>query len=70
MELPVSTSARLLLRIQAEFEECSALSVTVEEGARFRGLDCETCARVLRALTESGFLRRTADGRYRMRPGV
>jgi hypothetical protein len=70
MRVPGSASNRLLQRIRAEFEECLGISITVEEGARFWGLDCETCARVLGALADSGFLRRTADGRYLMRPGV
>ena len=68
--VPGSTSARLILRIRAEFEECLGISVTVEEGARFWGLDRETCAQVLAALVASGFLCRTADGRYRKRPSV
>jgi hypothetical protein len=60
----------LLLQIQGEYEECPGLSVTIEEGARFWGLDLETCARVLATLAARGFLRRTTNGRYEPRPAV
>ena len=61
---------KLSQRICEEFDEAPGLQVTVAEGARFWALDAETCAMVLSALHNAGFLVRTEDGRYQRAPGI
>ena len=46
----------LTQRIRDEFDEAPGLQITVEEGVRFWAMDAETCARVLAALHNEGFL--------------
>jgi len=60
----------LIQRIREEFDEAPGLQITVEEGVRFWALDAETCAEVLVALHETGFLIRTQDGRYHRAPAI
>ena len=60
----------LTQRIREEFGEAPGLQITVEEGVRFWALDAETCAMVLSALHNAGFLVRTQDGRYQRSPGT
>ena len=60
----------LTQRIREEFGEAPGLRITVEEGVRFWTLDAETCAIVLSALHNAGFLVRTQDGRYQRAPGT
>ena len=60
----------LTQRIREEFGEAPGLQITVEEGVRFWALDAETCAMVLSALHNAGFLVRTQDGRYQRAPGT
>jgi hypothetical protein len=55
-------ATRLVQRIREEFEEAPGLQITMEEGARFWGLDAETCDYVLTQLFEMGFLAKTDDG--------
>jgi hypothetical protein len=57
----------LARRIRREFDEVPGLDITVKEGARFWTLDEATCAEVLHALRDGGFLTRTTAGRYRRR---
>ena len=57
-------------RIRDEFDEAPGLQITVEEGVRFWAMDAETCAMVLSALHNEGFLVRTQDGRYHRAPGT
>jgi Fic family protein len=47
-----------------EFEEAPGLSLTLNEAARFWGLDRVTCERLLTELLLIGFLRRGSDQRY------
>lgn len=60
----------LTQRIRDEFDEAPGLQITVEEGVRFWAIDAETCAMVLSALHNGGFLVRTQDGRYRRAPAT
>jgi hypothetical protein len=60
----------LTQRVREEFDEAPGLRITVEEGVRFWTLDAETCALVLSALHNAGFLVRTQDGRYQRAPGT
>jgi hypothetical protein len=55
----------LIQRVRAEFEEGPGLELTIDQGARFLGLDLDTCARVLEALHRGGFLVLTRERRYR-----
>jgi hypothetical protein len=64
------TTSRLVQRVQAEFEEAPGLAITVERGVRFWALDAATCERVLTNLRETGFLVKSADGRFRRTPSV
>lgn len=61
---PAALIAKLVQRIREEFEEAPGLQLTVAEGARFWALDLDTCAAVLDSLRRSGFLDRSAVGRY------
>jgi hypothetical protein len=54
----------LLKRIRSEYLEMPGLCLTDAQASRLWGLDGPTCQRVLCALLEGGFLRRTADGRF------
>lgn len=58
--------AKLIQRIREEFEESPGLRLTVDEGARFWGLDARTCEQVLGHLFAVGFLSRGSDQRYRV----
>jgi DNA-binding IclR family transcriptional regulator len=55
---------KLVQRIQEEFEEAPGLRLTINEAARFWGLDGATCERLLTELLLIGFLRKGADQRY------
>jgi hypothetical protein len=55
---------KLTQRIREEFEEFPGLRVTVSEGARFWGLDEQTCEQVLAYLFSVRFLTRSGDQRY------
>ena len=57
-------------RIRDEFDEAPGLQITIEQGVRFWAMDTETCAMVLSALHNEGFLVRTQDGRYRRAVGI
>ena len=54
----------LTQRIREEFDEAPGLQITVEQGVRFWAVDAETCAKVLSALHQAGFLVRTRDSCY------
>ena len=64
-----SALTKLTQRIREEFEEAPGLRLTIREGARFWGLDEETCEQVLLRLCAAGFLSRGADERYRLVSG-
>ena len=55
---------QLTQRIREEFEEAPGLRLTVDEGARFWGLDLHTCEQVLSHLFTVGFLTMGRDRRY------
>ena len=59
------TLLKLTQRIREEFEESPGLRVTIDEGARFWGLDEHICEQVLSELLADGFLARGSDHRYR-----
>jgi predicted transcriptional regulator of viral defense system len=60
---------KLVQRIREEFEEAPGLRLTIREGARFWGLDEQTCEQVLSRLCASGVLWRGTDERYRLASG-
>jgi hypothetical protein len=69
--LPMSAKPRKALsdvidRIRCEFVEMRGFSPTVEQAARLFQVSRDECIRVLNALVDEGFLRQTADGRYRL----
>ena len=64
MSAVVDALMKLVQRIREEFEETPGLRVTIEEGARFWGLDRATCEQVLTHLFAAGFLSRGTDQRY------
>jgi hypothetical protein len=53
-------------RIRCEFVEMRGFSPTVDQAARLFQVSREECMLVLRKLVDEGFLRYTADGRYRL----
>ena len=55
----------LLQRILAEFAEMPGLSLTLEQAARFLGLDRARCAVLLTELVARRLLTLTRDGQYR-----
>ena len=55
-------------RIRCEFVEMRGFSPTVDQAARLFQVSREECVRVLKILVDEGFLRQTADGRYRLPP--
>jgi hypothetical protein len=59
------TLLKLTQRIREEFQASPGLRVTVDEGARFWGLDQHTCALVLSELVAEGFLARGRDQSFR-----
>lgn len=63
---PPTTAAlhEQLQRIEGEYHELPALSVTARQAERLWGLDSTTCAYVLMTLIQRGLLRRTASGTY------
>jgi predicted transcriptional regulator of viral defense system len=55
-------------RIRCEFVEMRGFSPTVDQAARLFQVSRDECVRVLKRLVDEGFLRQTADGRYRLPP--
>jgi len=58
--------ADVIDRVRGEFVEMRGFSPTVEQAARLFDLPRDECGRILGGLVQEGFLRRTADGRYRL----
>ena len=58
--LPGTTAAR----IRAEYLESPGLRLTAPQARRFLGLDDRTCADVMGALVDTGFLRVTGGGAF------
>jgi len=50
--------------VRAEYLEVPGLDLTSDQAQRLWGLDRAACDRLLAALVESRFLRRTRDNRY------
>lgn len=59
-------STDVINRIRGEFAEMRGFSPTLAQAARLFDLPADECHRVLSNLEREGFLRRTADGRYRL----
>ena len=61
---------KLIQRIREEFEESPGLRVTIDEGARFWGLDAEVCELVLSEGAEgkTRFERRVTGGGFQGAP--
>jgi hypothetical protein len=59
-------ASNIVDRVRGEFVEMRGFSPTVQQAARLFSLSTEECGRVLSRLVEEGFLRCTADGRYRL----
>jgi hypothetical protein len=53
-------------RIRGEFVEMRGFSPTLPQAARLFHLPQEECSRILAVLLKEGFIRQTADGRYRL----
>jgi DNA-binding IclR family transcriptional regulator len=64
------TRGALLHRIWDEFDEMPGTSLTLPQAARLFGLPVEVCDRILVSLVKDGRLRRTQDGRFRLRSFV
>jgi hypothetical protein len=58
--------AELVNRVRGEFVEMRGFSPTLEQAARLFDLSPDECRRILSGLVREGFLRCTADGRYRL----
>lgn len=52
------------MRVRGEYLEMPGLSLTQAQAQRLWGLNREACETLLDGLTEAGFLRRNARGRY------
>ena len=63
---PQTTAAlhELLQRIESEYREMPALSVTAPQAQKLWGLDSTTCGFVLLTLIQRGVLKRTAGGTF------
>ena len=61
-----SGRADVVDRIRCEFVEMRGFSPTVDQAARLFQVSRDECIRVLKKLVDEGFLRQTADGRYRL----
>lgn len=61
---PTALSEQMLHRIRGEFLEMPGLRLTLDQARRLWALDEDTCARLLEALTQTGFLVRSRHGTY------
>jgi hypothetical protein len=62
-------SSHLVDRIRSEFGEMQGFSPTLQQAVRLFHLSESECYAVLVTLVEEGFLRESADGRYRLGRG-
>lgn len=60
-------STKLMQRIREEFEDAPYLRFTVDEAAKFWGLDSAVCAQVMSGLVATGFLAGGLDHRFGVR---
>lgn len=58
------TTDEVLLRVQGEFLEMPGLRLTEQQARRLWGLDAASCAALLGAMVDAGFLFRTRDGAF------
>jgi hypothetical protein len=63
---PAAARTDITDRIRCEFVEMRGFSPTVDQAARLFQVSRDECVRVLETLVDEGFLRQTADGRYRL----
>lgn len=56
--------------VRAEYLEVPGLELTRDQAQRMWGLDRAVCDKLLAALVESRFLRRTRDNRYLLAAGA
>jgi hypothetical protein len=61
---PIAGLHEVLRRIESEYREMPALSLTAPQAQRLWGLDSTTCSFVLTTLIERGVLKQTAHGTY------
>jgi hypothetical protein len=64
------TRSALLHRVWDEFEEMPGTSLTLPQASRLFGIPVDMCDRILVSLVTDGRLRRTQDGRFRLRSFV
>ena len=64
MEVATTTGDELQ-RLRAIFAEVPGTQITANQAARLCGVDQDRCIALLAALVDVGFLRQSADGRYR-----
>jgi hypothetical protein len=60
----------LIHRIRNEFDEMPGTSLTLPQASRLFGVPVDICDRILASLVNDGRLRRTQDGRFRLRSFV
>ena len=60
----------LIHRIWDEFDEMPGTSLTLPQASRLFGVPIDVCDRILVSLVNDGRLRRTQDGRFRLRSFV
>ena len=63
----VGTRIALIHRVFDEFDEMPGTSLTLPQATRLFGLPAEVCDRILVSLVKDGRLRRSEDGRFRLR---
>ena len=51
-------------RVRAEFDEMRGLRLSLPQAGRLFGLREDVCVRILNALADEGFLKRTTSGLY------
>ena len=56
----------IINRIRGEFVEMRGFSPTIQQAARLFDLSADECGRILSGLVDEGFLKCTAEGRYRL----
>jgi hypothetical protein len=56
---------QLVNRVKSEFIEMPGLRLTLEQGSRLWGLECDECHALLHSLVHRKFLTVTAAGKYR-----
>lgn len=66
----IGTRWALIHRIWDEFDEMPGTSLTLPQASRLFGIPIEVCDRILVSLVNDGRLRRTQDGRFRLRSFV